>query len=222
MKNGKRSAVIACLAVAAFACFHLLAVQAEQESQQSAQDHVIQNLRAFAKVYGYVKYFHPSDEASDINWDKFAVLGVRTVKAAKGQRELEALLRELFLPLAPTMRFYRSGRTPTDPILNLPKDPDNLKVVAWQHRGIQLRSNSVYRSKRINRKNKSPTGDNDEPEKLFDKMPAIGEFIDAEISPGLHCQIPLALYSLQESTISSTEDRPFQSLKKKTEPSCIG
>ena len=30
----------------------------------------VDNLRTFAKAYGYVKYFHPSDEASDIDWAK--------------------------------------------------------------------------------------------------------------------------------------------------------
>ncbi|MBL7129341.1 MAG: hypothetical protein ISS16_10205, partial [Ignavibacteria bacterium] len=36
----------------------------------------IQNLRSFTKLYGYVKYFHPSDEASEVDWDKFAIYGV--------------------------------------------------------------------------------------------------------------------------------------------------
>ena len=31
---------------------------------------VIENVRAFAKLYGYVRWFHPSDEASAIDWDK--------------------------------------------------------------------------------------------------------------------------------------------------------
>ncbi|MCZ6757022.1 MAG: S41 family peptidase, partial [Bacteroidetes bacterium] len=215
MKNGKCSAVAACLAVAAFACFHLLGVQAGQQPQQSDQNRVIQNLRAFAKIYGYVKYFHPSDEASDTDWHKFAVLGVAAVKTAMDQEELETRLRELFLPIAPTMRLYRSGRKPTGPVLHSPEDPSGLKTVAWQHLGIELGRSRTYSSKRINRKSKSPAGDEDESEKLFDKVPAIGECIEAKVSLGLHCQIPLALYSDQESTLGSTGDYPFQALKKR-------
>lgn len=30
----------------------------------------VANLTAFAKLYGHVKYFHPSDEAREIDWDK--------------------------------------------------------------------------------------------------------------------------------------------------------
>ena len=39
--------------------------------QSSAQENptTLYNLKAFAKLYGYVRFFHPSDEASDINWD---------------------------------------------------------------------------------------------------------------------------------------------------------
>jgi hypothetical protein len=35
----------------------------------------VQNLRTFAKIYGYVRYFHPSDEASEINWQRFLLYG---------------------------------------------------------------------------------------------------------------------------------------------------
>jgi hypothetical protein len=34
-----------------------------------------ENLNAFAKAYGYVKYFHPSDEASGTDWNRFAIYG---------------------------------------------------------------------------------------------------------------------------------------------------
>ncbi|MDR3273105.1 MAG: hypothetical protein LBT29_06470 [Flavobacteriaceae bacterium] len=29
----------------------------------------LQKLEDFAKIYGVVRYFHPSDEAADINWN---------------------------------------------------------------------------------------------------------------------------------------------------------
>lgn len=50
---------------------------------QSLESREVKNLTAFAKLYGYVKYFHPSDEAREIDWDKLAVLGAKKVK--KGQ-----------------------------------------------------------------------------------------------------------------------------------------
>jgi len=38
-------------------------------------DQRLENLQAFTHLYGYVRYFHPSDEARPIDWDKFAVYG---------------------------------------------------------------------------------------------------------------------------------------------------
>ena len=57
--------------------FHSLAAQ--DEAQQ------VQNLRAFTKLYGYIKYFHPSDEASAIDWDRFAIYGAAQVKDAQNR-----------------------------------------------------------------------------------------------------------------------------------------
>lgn len=118
----------------------------------------IENLRAFVKLYGYIKYFHPSDEAGRINWDKFAIYGADKVKAVEGSKELKTILEELFQPIAPTLRIYRSGEQPEDPKKDLPEDTAGLKVVAWQHKGVGLDSSPVYMSIRINRENKISSG----------------------------------------------------------------
>lgn len=112
----------------------------------------IQNLRAFAKLYGYVKYFHPSDEASQIDWDKFAIYGTERVKNAQNSGELKSILEELFLPIAPTIQIYHSHEKPRPFVV--PEDTTDLKVVAWQHLGVGLgTSGKIYRSIRINREN---------------------------------------------------------------------
>ena len=114
----------------------------------------IQNLRAFTKLYGYVKYFHPSDEASQIDWDKFAIYGTEKVKNVKNWQGLKTVLEELFLPIAPTIQIYHSSEKPEDPKLHLPEDTTGLKVVAWQHSGVGLgMAGSIYRSIRLNREN---------------------------------------------------------------------
>jgi C-terminal processing protease CtpA/Prc len=123
-------------------------------SQTSPDEQLIQNLRAFAKLYGYIRYFHPSDEAAQVDWEKFAVVGVERVKKAGTSQELKAILKELFLPMAPTAQVYLSGETPQDPPPFWPKSTTSLKVVAWQHRGVGSgNANSPYASVRINRAN---------------------------------------------------------------------
>jgi len=112
----------------------------------------VTNLRAFAKLYGYVRYFHPSDEASQVNWDKFTVYGAGRVKSAQSQEELKSTLEKLFLPVAPTVQIFKTGGEPKESTLIKPEDTSQLKIVAWQHLGVNFgRGNSPYISSRLNR-----------------------------------------------------------------------
>ena len=61
----------------------------------------IDNVAAFARLYGVVRYFYPSDAAAGLDWNRFVVHGVRRVRSAVDARSLEAALKELFLPLGP-------------------------------------------------------------------------------------------------------------------------
>lgn len=133
----------------------LNAANADTVSPRESRE--IRNLRAFAKLYGYVKYFHPSDEASAIDWDKFAVYGVEQVKGAKNSKELMTALEELFLPIAPTIQIYTSGQKPGDPAKHVPNDTTGLKVVTWQHYGGGSgQPRSPFKSIRLNRENRIP------------------------------------------------------------------
>lgn len=119
----------------------------------------IANLRAFAKLYGYVRYFHPSDEASQVDWDKFTVYGASRVKSARSQEELQSILEHLFLPIAPTIQIFEIGRQPEETVLVIPEDTSQLKIVAWQHLGVNFgRGNSPYISSRLNRETVLWTG----------------------------------------------------------------
>ncbi len=52
----------------------------------------IQNLRAFAKLYGYLRYFHPSDEASQIECTSWYYLNSNKYGSPKqGQRQEKVL-----------------------------------------------------------------------------------------------------------------------------------
>jgi C-terminal processing protease CtpA/Prc len=113
-------------------------------------DPEVENLRAFAKLYGYVRFFHPSDEAAAIDWDRFAIHGAERVVAAGSREALQATLEELFLPIAPTVQIFETGEPP-EPLPLVPEDTAGLEVVAWQHLGVGLSPRSVYISKRLNR-----------------------------------------------------------------------
>ncbi len=140
--------------LAALAGIFAAATVMASESQE------VQNLRAFAKLYGYVKYFHPSDEASRVDWDTFAIYGAKRVKDARDSDELTSVLEELFLPIAPTIQIYDSNEKPKPFVV--PEDTAGLTVVAWQHHGMGLGvSSKIYESIRVNRENRIANPDHD-------------------------------------------------------------
>lgn len=118
----------------------------------------LENLRAFAKLYGYVRFFHPSDRAASIDWDKLAVYGAGVVKDASSPEQLAETLERIFLPIAPSARIYRAGTHPPLPAALTPADTAGLSVVAWQHVGVGLpgSARAPYRSARLNRSSPQP------------------------------------------------------------------
>lgn len=112
----------------------------------------VENLRAFAVLYGYVRFFfHPSDEASRVDWEKLALLGVSRVREAETPKDLERALEALFGPLAPTMRVFAEGDEPKEPLDLWPDFREGLVVVAWQHKGVDLGNPGIYQSIRTHR-----------------------------------------------------------------------
>lgn len=130
----------------------LLMACAQMPSARQGPDPV-ENLRAFAKLYGYIRYFHPSDEAAETDWARFAIYGSERVLAAPDRDALRAELERLFLPIAPTLQIYASENgAPPAPAALTPEDPAELALVAWQHYGVALdHQRSMYRSQRLNR-----------------------------------------------------------------------
>jgi len=121
-------------------------------------EQTLQNFRAFTKLYGYIRFFHPSDEASSIDWDKFAVYGFEKVENARDDNELKALLLELFLPIAPAIEIYFTGENISyDQSKIIPADITGLLPVAWQHKGIQDNMDTIYGIYKSTRMNRIPT-----------------------------------------------------------------
>ncbi|GAA4900851.1 hypothetical protein GCM10023311_28140 [Flaviramulus aquimarinus] len=113
----------------------------------------INNLKTFAKAYGYVKYFHPSDEASAIDWNSFAAYGAEQIVKCQSKTEVINTLNSLFKPIAPSVVFSEEKQA-----FNLntitPESPENFKPTYWQHKGVSkdmTYQNYVYSSVRVNR-----------------------------------------------------------------------
>lgn len=117
------------------------------------QDRKIENAAAFTQLFGYVRYFHPSDEAAAIDWDRFAIYGSKQVEGCKSPEELRATLAALFQPIAPTMKVYLENETVKFDAKDItPSNPKRHKSIAWQHQGVGMgNANSPYQSIRLNR-----------------------------------------------------------------------
>ena len=117
----------------------------------------IDNLKAFGKAYGYIKYFHPSDEAYTTDWDKLSIYGVDAVKDCKNDQELQQTLEQIFQPIAPTIRFTTDESYRYNYNDLIPSSPNKYTKTYWQHIGDgygTLWANThqnPYKSIRINR-----------------------------------------------------------------------
>jgi len=173
--------------------------------QSDTREMNVQNLETFARMYGYARWFHPSDEAQEIDWDKFAILGVQKVKNVKTTEELRDTLYRLFSPIVQGLQIYEVGKKEgfnSDSLLS--PDP-NAKLIVWQHHGVYLGEQSnIYKSIRTN-KSEFNKENEEYIEKMFENMPQFGEVTRASIGNGLICVVPLALLSNGTSTYPKTD-----------------
>jgi Peptidase family S41 len=144
----------------------------------------LDNVVAFTRLLGYVRYFHPSDEAARADWDAFAIEGVDAVEAARTPDALARLLEERFRPLAPTLRVF-TGAAPAVPP-ELRPSPAARRVAMWRHRGVGIRP-PVYESERL--MPESADG------RLPDGIANPAEPLIVDLGAGVKAALPLALWS---------------------------
>jgi Peptidase family S41 len=107
---------------------------ARAQTSDRARTAETERVAAFARLYGVVRYFHPSDAAQEIDWTRFAIYGAERSRRAADLRELQRELTALFAPfttgieIVPAARAF-AKRAPT---------PSNQPLVAWRHRGLSL------------------------------------------------------------------------------------
>jgi hypothetical protein len=174
----------------------------------------VNNLKAFTKAYGYVKYFHPSDDAAILDWAKFSSYGAKEIDKCKTSEEVAETLNKLFSPFAPSVKFSVSQNLPEyDLKIITPKDTSGYKLTYWQHQGVgvgmmDMKVPGVYKSVRVNRGVK-PDG-----EKIFDYEPEFGTIITKNIGGDIYCQVPLVLYCNKESTYPKADSVSLRNLKR--------
>lgn len=146
----------------------------------------VKNLAALAKLYGYVRFFHPTDEVKEVrNWDSFMTACVEQVEGVKDSAELAAALTELFAPVAQSVQIW-SGDEKDGPAPFVPSKDAKLYTV-WRHDGVgglmEEDPSEVYSSKRMQYPVKQP-GDGGAP---------MGAAVVKNLGGGVWCRVPLTL-----------------------------
>jgi hypothetical protein len=111
----------------------------------------LDNVVTFARLYGVIRYFYPSDAATAIDWNLFAVEGVRRVRPAPNTKSLDAVLENLVALLGPGIEIAEK----LSPAVAAGKT--NGRLVAWRYLGpgfdapVSSNVQTPYLGKRTNR-----------------------------------------------------------------------
>jgi len=134
---GMKKLMLCCLALFCVLCGMC------QEAAGPLSDRQLRNLNAFTRIYGYVRYFHPSKEALSADWNHIAVTGAAKILSSATDVELIAALNSIFKPIAPTVDVVNTSQIKKE----YPFPEGDIQY--WHHRGENTRNSkrSIYQSK---------------------------------------------------------------------------
>jgi hypothetical protein len=167
----------------------------KSQSKSALSDRALDNLVAYTRLLGYIRYFHPSDGATAADWDSFAVHTMHTVENVSTPQALAAALQRLFAPYAPTLRVFVTGQAPPPlpAALNLPADTRGIDVVQWRYIGFVEQPPAlqhVSRERHALNGTAIPSGFHDP------RQPYL-----ADLGGGVSALIPLALFADAKGTL---------------------
>jgi C-terminal processing protease CtpA/Prc len=172
------------------ATFEVIGDAPRPEAARPLTERGLENAVAFTRLLGYVRYFHPSDQAAATDWNAFAAAGMRAVEGALDPARLAAVLDSLFRPIAPTVAVH----------VGVPREragegdaPRGDSIRWWRHLGVGLGERSVYRSVRISH----PAGGGPLP----DTVPDPARPLAVRLGGGVSAVIPLSLYTQGGATL---------------------
>jgi len=107
-----------------------------------------QRIVAFIQLTNQVRYFHPSDGASQTKWDDFTSYGIYRTAITTSQEDFIATLRALFATMAPNLKINGQGSIEGETL----NDTDT--ITFWSQTGYvdaKDMNNSVYKRVRDQR-----------------------------------------------------------------------
>ncbi|UII27194.1 hypothetical protein LVD15_01855 [Fulvivirga maritima] len=93
----------------------------------------ITNSIVFGKLYGFIRYFHPSPQSHDLNWNKFLEAGLSEVQDIPNDSLLVIALKNIFKSTSPSLKIYFNNYSPPQ---SSELQADSVKVLFWRHNGL--------------------------------------------------------------------------------------
>ncbi|MCA9571104.1 MAG: hypothetical protein KC656_24865, partial [Myxococcales bacterium] len=88
----------------------------------------IDRISAFARLYGWVRWFHPSDAVTQVDWDRVATVGAVRAREANDRDALRDVLEQTLGVLGPIQIWV-------GPDAPLPLNPGDGPPMTWNHLG---------------------------------------------------------------------------------------
>src|SRR5262245_27208035 len=168
------------------------------EGARPLTDAGMRNVIAFARLLGYVRHFHPSDQAAAADWETLAIEGMRRIEPCEGTERLAKALEAFFRPVAPTVQVFPTGMQPPAPAgLTPPANARDLKLLSWRHVGAgqvarpRPDGSKPYHSERVAvpADNRAPIGA--QPDQIF----------TADVGAGITVRVPRKPYASATGTL---------------------
>jgi C-terminal processing protease CtpA/Prc len=160
-----------------------------------------ENLVAFARLYGYVRFFHPSDASADADWRKLAAHGVSHLRGVETLGACSDALQRFFAPVAPSLQQWVAPEDPPDP----PAPPGKRDgPIFWQYLGYPGTHFSLHKPPYA----KSRVGASPKERRRFPEAPPLDARIEGELLPDLHVRLPIVL-DPERAAATQARDEPF-------------
>lgn len=105
---------------------------------------------SFARLYGYVRYFHPSNEAYRIEWEKFAPYAIKYILEVKNDNEYIDYIQALFSTITAGFNYSKNEVNLAQLSNDLtPTNVSEYKTSHWVHFGLN-ESFGIYFNNRTN------------------------------------------------------------------------
>jgi hypothetical protein len=118
----------------------------------SADDAREEAVVALARLYGVVRYFHPSEVVARMPWDRFLLEATARAETVERREDIGPWLGEAFAIVSPGVEISREDFAPE-------RQTEARLTVRWRHAGLGIdQATDLYRSWRVGVDRSPPLG----------------------------------------------------------------